>query len=349
MKHNLSPTTIWRHANGLLKPGARHGKPPLLPKDEELGVVDVVRLRSRRGLCMDVDEMRYLIRQAAIACGNFPPQGFPSRRYVARFVKRHAKVLCIKHAQVLDITRNEGSKEDRIRSYYNNLEKEIDGLPRDRVWNCDETGFSPRGLSAPRVVCEKGLPSNAVKSADRENVSVMACIAADGSALDPMFIFSGVRIKLEWMTGASVTAVCAATESSNSNNQLFLHWLKYFDKCLSQRGTERPVIWVLDGHFSHLNYKALAFAVSVKIEIFTLPSHTSHFMQPLDTLVFRALKKGYEELVKTIPLRHAGARPTKDGVVSLVTIVWKAAMIPENVMGSFRCKGIFPLSVDNML
>jgi len=116
-----------------------------------------------------------------------------------------------------------------------------------------------------------------------------------------------------------------------------------------QRGTERPVVLVLDGHFAHLNYKTLAFAVSVKIEIFTLPSHTSHFTQPLDTLVFRALKKGYEDSVKAFPLRHAGARPTKDDVAALVTIAWKSAMIPENVMGSFRCTGIFPLSVDKIL
>jgi transposase len=143
-KYDLSPATIWRHANGLLKPGARQGNPPMLSKAEELGVVDVVRLRSRRGICMDVDEMRYLIRQAAIAGSRFPPQGFPSRRYVARFVKRLGKVLCIKRAQVRDITRYEGSTEDRICLYFENLEMEIDGLPRDRVWNCDETGFSPR-------------------------------------------------------------------------------------------------------------------------------------------------------------------------------------------------------------
>ena len=95
------------------------------------------------------------------------------------------------------------------------------------------------------------------------------------------------------MEGASEGAVCAVSDSSNINGHLFLHTLKFFDKQLAARGVERPVLLILDGHFSHINGKVLRFAPQAHIDIFVLPSKTSHFTKPLDNMVFSALKREY--------------------------------------------------------
>jgi hypothetical protein len=51
--------------------------------------------------------------------------------------------------------------------------------------------------------------------------------------------------------------------------------------------TEYPQLLICDGHASHNNVEFLRLALEQDIIIGELPSHTSHWTQPFDRVVFK--------------------------------------------------------------
>ena len=48
---------------------------------------------------------------------------------------------------------------------------------------------------------------------------------------------------------------------------------------------------ILDGHKSHVSCGALDLYIEMGIDVLTLHSHTSHYMQPLNILCFKTFKQ----------------------------------------------------------
>lgn len=138
---------------------------------------------------MAIDE---LIHEVAAASTWLPRIGFPCHKFVRRFVDRHDEIR-IMRSQVLDVSHYEASTEERVCEYFRHLEEAVEMLPANRVWNCDETGFTTQGRTSPWVMCPAGMRANVVQSADRDNVSLIVYISAAGDALEPMLIFQEMR------------------------------------------------------------------------------------------------------------------------------------------------------------
>ena len=75
---------------------------------------------------------------------------------------------------------------------------------------------------------------------------------------------------------------------------LFSAWISHFITNIRQvdaiSSSERHLL-VLDGHESHITLEVATLARDAGLDILTLPSHTSHTMQPLDVSVFGPFKK----------------------------------------------------------
>ncbi|KAE8987313.1 hypothetical protein PR002_g22085 [Phytophthora rubi] len=139
------------------------------------------------------------------------------------------------------------------------------------------------------------------------------------------------------------------TESSNINGNVFFHWLKLF---VNNIGAVRPQVLIMDGHFSHLSQQAVEFAVANSIKLFLLPSHTSHFLQPLDVSVFRTFKHTYNDALASFPkMKGLGdaALPTRDDIPALTRVPFEKAFSPTNIRRGFFKTGIFPFNVDIIL
>jgi len=52
---------------------------------------------------------------------------------------------------------------------------------------------------------------------------------------------------------------------------------------------------ILDGHGSHVTLKALEQAMAFGLDMITLPSHTSHALQPLDVSCFKPFKTTFKK------------------------------------------------------
>ena len=64
------------------------------------------------------------------------------------------------------------------------------------------------------------------------------------------------------------------------NEVNFVDWFK--NLFIPSLPEERPVILILDGHESHVEYEVRQLAIDNGIEIAKLPPHTTHLLQPLD-------------------------------------------------------------------
>ncbi|ETP22195.1 hypothetical protein F441_04440, partial [Phytophthora nicotianae CJ01A1] len=105
----------------------------ILSTQDEAGVVEVVLLRSKHGVCMTDNEIRILARRVAIEKHGTIPDSFPSKKWSLRFVKRHGAVISRKRSQILNAKRNDISTEKHLRDCHANLQDAMQGqLPGQR-------------------------------------------------------------------------------------------------------------------------------------------------------------------------------------------------------------------------
>lgn len=349
--YEVSREPLRKRVHGLVPLEAKPG-PQLVYLSEggDRGVVKIVHYRALHGMCVGLEELRCMIREAAEATGTHPLiDDFSNDKWISRWVANH-HTISVHQAQLLDVKRALASTPDAVINYYNNLNTVLNKFDLvnkpEPLWNCDETGVFPQGRGRERVICPKGLRANVQRFDDRENVSIMACVSASGERMPPIYIFIGKYKKSHWMEEAEKTARCAISESSNIKGKLFLHWFKWFVSCLPPG---RPQLLLLDGHFAHIQIDAVKYGTDRGVHLFILPAHTSHFLQPLDVSVFGPFKRYYEKELKGFPSNDNRRLPIKDNVAGITCKPLQIACSEDNAKNGFKKAGIFPLSLDAML
>ena len=80
------------------------------------------------------------------------------------------------------------------------------------------------------------------------------------------------------------------------DSHLFSLWMDHFLNSMSKRGdfslSQRHVM-ILDEHKSHITLEVLHKARARGLDMISLPSHTSHALQPLDMACFAPFKKAF--------------------------------------------------------
>ena len=98
----------------------------------------------------------------------------------------------------MDRNRHQADTEDSYHQYFELLQakiREFDVEPR-HIYNMDEKGFLVGCTSKTKRVFSKQLFEQKRKTAglqdgSREWITILACICADGSEIDPAVIFEG--------------------------------------------------------------------------------------------------------------------------------------------------------------
>ena len=92
---------------------------------------------------------------------------------------------------------------------------ETAGIPLENIYNMDETGFGIGTEQSTRVIINQEVLNTRYKTSPgrQEWVSVVECVCADGTAIPPFLIFTGVsgvntnlltdNIPKDWCFGVS--------------------------------------------------------------------------------------------------------------------------------------------------
>ena len=197
----------------MLSTGARpiaesnHTKCWLLPEEEEVILKFALKIASR-GWPLEKARIKAhvdKICQARLG-GVFPETGV-GLNWVDRFLKRHANRIQTYRAHPLEALRGKAVNEYTHQNYFDILKHVLyagdDGEPLlpENIYGSDETGFrTGEGSSNQKVVGPTGKRiQHQQKTGNRENITVMVTICADGSSpVPPAVIFKGNKYLVKW-------------------------------------------------------------------------------------------------------------------------------------------------------
>jgi hypothetical protein len=179
----------------------------------------------------------------------------PSDPWVSRVIHRHPDDLITAWATPMESTRHTADNCERYRLYFKLLTKkvrEFEVLPRD-TYNMDEKEFMIGVLGKSKRVFDKVLykerrykqPSH---DANREWVTVIGAICADGSHLPPAVIYPAVseKVQANWVHDINPDTHdlrFSVSPSGWTNDDLGVAWLQQvFDPVTSKKSSEKVQI-----------------------------------------------------------------------------------------------------------
>jgi hypothetical protein len=181
-----------------------------------------------------------------------------------------------------------------IKSYFDNLGELLreHKYPPTAIYNVDETGFSI-GSSRKSVVLLDQLDKRREKKQPgrQEWITSLECVNAAGVTLPPCLIFKGENLNSGWIPNETPADWKSITSKKGWTFDLIgFEWLKsHFQPFFSRTSNSRHLL-IIDGHFSHVTARFIAYCITSKIDLFLLLPHSLHKTQPLDLSIFGPLK-----------------------------------------------------------
>lgn len=245
--------------------------------------------------------------------------------------------------------RAKGFTKEKVSYFFDQiLEPQLTKINYDpaRIFNVDETGVTIVQQKMTKVLCLKGQKQvGGISSAERGSlVTLVFCMNAAGLFVPPMFIFPRVNMKKELEDRAPAGSTFGTHKSGWIQLHLFNKWFKHFIKYINAN-KEKPVILILDGHFSHTrNLELIDLARENGIILISIPPHTSHKLQPLDVGFMSPFKKYYAEEIETWLRAHGGRMVTAYQISELVGKAYLRSASLQVSVNSFKKCGIYPLN-----
>lgn len=323
------------------------GTSSLFGKENENKLVQHIQKLQSRGFC----PIAYKFAEALQIKHNFNNEKeIAGYDWLNSFLRRNP-ILTVRKPEGMSLCRAEGMTRDRVNSYFDLLrnvmeENNLFDQP-GRLFNMDETGLQLNN-SPIHVIATKGsklVPS--ITSAERgETITLIACCNAEGNFLRPSCIMKGKYKKLDYESSLPPSgSLYMSQKSAYINADIFLDWLKTM---FLPRKPEGKVLLLVDGHSSHCSIEALEFAESNDVILLSLPSHTTHMLQPLDRSVFKALKSAYSTVcnnwLKANPSRKIGRLQFGQ----LLSEAWGKAASHKNAISGFEATGVYPFNPEEI-
>lgn len=194
--------TLIRRTSGKPTRADRAARESWLTEGEAAVVIDYIEEMGRRGFPLShrrlkehVDE----ILQARLG-EKFPPEGV-GHNWTHRFVEKHSDRLHGTWARPLEAKRGRAVNPHTNESYFTLLEDTIKtySIEQECTYAVDEAGFQTGTGQSERVIGGKGKgPQYQQKDGDRENITVIVGICADGTSVPPAVIMKGAAYQVRW-------------------------------------------------------------------------------------------------------------------------------------------------------
>lgn len=164
---------------------------------------------------------------------------------------------------------------------------------------------------------------------NREWITILAAICADGTALSPAIIVppllvpptDGHRMSLDWLGLSKYLIRRREIKLEDSGGFLFI-----------------------DGHGSHLTMQFIQRCHELRILLGIYPPHSTHKLQPLDVGLFSPLANYYSQGLGHLLQISAGHTSIRRS--DFFAIFWKAyelAFDQKNILSAWKKTGIWPL------
>jgi hypothetical protein len=287
----------------------------------------------------------------------------PGKHWPGRFLKKHHNELASAYTTAMDSNRKRADSAYKYARYFDLLARKMDQykVEPENIYNMDEKGFLIGMLSKGlRIFSKKkyqeGNFKERLQDGNREWITTIACICADGTSLSPGLIYQAASgdIQDTWLQDFDPQHHKVFFSSSTSgwtNDKLGFAWLtQIFDRETKDKARRRWRLLFLDGHGSHLTMKFFDYCDKNKIILVTYPPHSTHSLQPLDVGIFSPLSKAYsDELEAFLHISLGLSHITKRDFFRLFFPAWGRALTRENIISSWKTVGIYPFDPEIIL
>lgn len=271
----------------------------------------------------------------------------PGRDWLKSFMKRHR--LTKRRADNCRSSRAKVSPAT-VNTYFDHLEKELEGIPASNIFNYDETNLSddPGSLE---VIVRRGLRRvERIVEHSKASTSVMFCGSADGKYLPPMIVYkcaSGATYE-SWVTDGPLGAQYAATKKGWFDMATFSQWFSKVFLPVAKK-LSGPIALIGDNLGCHFSPEVIDLCRKHDIKFITLPPNSTHLCQPFDVAVFRSLKRHWRKILYDWrkSSRRTGSIP-KGQIPSLIKELC-SKLEGEHLKSGFRATGIYPLDRQEVL
>ena len=163
-----------------------------------------------------------------------------------------------------------------------------------QIYNVDEKGLTH--TYAPSKILYRRLANCTEVGPPRGKLTTLiGCCNALGNRLPPYYIFAGERFNQNFLKDAPPGSAGAMTNNGWSTGDIFFYYLQnHFYKFASPSATNKLIL-IYDGHKTHVNVQCARWARDNNIQLFVIPAHTSHFIQPLDVSCFGPLERKFTD------------------------------------------------------
>lgn len=159
----------------------------------------------------------------------------------------------------------------------------------------DEKGCFLGLLQSAKVITRQGTPGFQAQDGNRETITIIECICADGTALRPYYIFKGQRCQVSWIQDDPLHANYSVSPNGWTDCEICRKWGEAFWEQIKHKPGKHLLI--LDGHNSHVSIEFVKFCKEHGIELACFPSHATGFLQPLDVGIFGPLSHAWSKVL----------------------------------------------------
>lgn len=355
-RHNVNRSTLSRRVNQKATSSARfHEMRRLLNPKKEKHLVKFIRRLCERSL---PPTSAIVNNVAAELAGRTP-----SKNWVSRFVERNRHVLDSRYLDSIDFARAKADSKASYEAYFNTVSRIIEeySITAENIYNMDEKGFLVGNLQKTRRIFTKDLWEQggllgSIQDGNREWITVIATICADGTALSPGLIYKAVSegIRSVWVEDCQLEEdACFFTSSPNgwTSNELGASWLlNIFHKETANKAKRAWRLLFVDGHGSHLNENFWNICETHRIQLIIYPPHSTHRLQPLDVGMFAPLAAFYSQgLDSLIRITEGYCSITKRDFFSIFWTAFERAFTEKNIASAWAKVGLWPFEPSRVL
>ena len=286
-----------------------------------------------------------------------------SESWVGRFINANNIHLICQWAAPMDRSRHNADSGLQYKRYYDELYHKIShyNIEERLIWNMDEKGFMIGRMGrSKRVFNKSAYTTKKLKSfthdGNREWITILATICADGSSLPPSIIYSAKSSNVynHWVDDIPESddlVHVGATPSGWTNDEYGFDWLvNVFDRYTKQKARRKWRLLILDGHGSHVTMKFIDYATKNRIILAIFPPHSTHTLQPLDVGLFGPLASAYSSELSSHHSASQGLLPVKKAdFYGLFKLAYAKSFTESNIISSFEATGIWPMDPSPVL
>lgn len=262
----------------------------------------------------------------------------------ARWLERHPE-FSIALSKPMESVRLVRYSRCELERFYNNFEALVRdyGIPSEDMYNMDETGVRMGVAKRVKVIYSTGTLPLVTDQRNRESCTVIECVCADGTVLDPMVITKGKRLSTNLAIHMPDGYTAAVSQKGWTNNKLGLSWLKSFDEQTKSQTKGKWRLLITDGHSSHITPEWVDYCEEHSIISFCLPPHTTHILQPLDVGLFQPFKHYHGREVEAAA-RNLDTEYARSEFLAKLSWIRKQTFTKSNIKSAWRRSGLVPFN-----